>query len=457
MRKGRYARLGGALLLMGTVLALAGCLGQAGDKADEPATAPPTEPEVLKLKVAYYSESQFKREFGDVLRKIRPELQIEVVPTMDFSGKTAVPFETAKVLAQKPDIVFGLNAIAELSKADKLVELTSFVRQDQLDLDVFAPAVLEKLREIGNGRLVAFSPTFQSAALFYNKHLFDQAGVPYPTNKMSWPNVLELAKRFARTDGGTPRFGLENYRAPYLFMMHYMSMTGAGTRSEDGRAMLYNSDKVRTAIKTVAESYGTNAIYLPPEQRPSGLAKKERLLGSPFIAGTAAMSFSDPSLLVAMKEAAGEGIPPINWDIVTEPVDPAKPNNSISAIPGDAFAISADSPDKQTAWTFLKTIVGPEMAKELAKSKPEVLSVRKDQALTVDGRRMDAFYELGINQAASGSAFVLWPAPLAQQISEIRTEELNAMFYGRKTADEALAALQSRSQQAIDAEYAKAK
>ncbi|TNJ67457.1 hypothetical protein FE784_05745 [Paenibacillus hemerocallicola] len=111
-------------------------------------------------------------------------------------------------------------------------------------------------------------------------------------------------------------------------------------------------------------------------------------------------------------------------------------------------------PTGETAWDLIKTITGPEMADEIVKTKPYVLSTRKDHVLTVDGRKMDAFYALGGLETISGNQLNLWSAQLSQLISVFRTEELTNIIYGRKTVAEGRSSLQKRAEQTVEDEFA---
>src|SRR5262249_41996993 len=47
-----------------------------------------------------------------------------------------------------------------------------------------------------------------SEAVYYNKELFDKAGVPYPKNDWTWDDLLDKARRLTRTDDPTrPVYG----------------------------------------------------------------------------------------------------------------------------------------------------------------------------------------------------------------------------------------------------------
>ncbi|WP_158301642.1 extracellular solute-binding protein [Paenibacillus mesophilus] len=419
-------------------------------------TKEPVETVKKTLKVVYFSEDQFKREYGNSLAKIRPDIQIQVIPSGEIVGGKLITYDTTRILEQKPDIIYGLNLLSDLKKMGKLVELSPLVKQDQFDLNAFSGAAIEQIRAVGDGMLFGLSPTFQSAALFYNKAIFDQLKIPYPTNQMSWPSVLELAKKFARVEEGKQQYGIDINRPPYLLVSQYLGQTGVSSRDAEGKTVNYVSDAYRTGVNVVAEAYRTGAIYLPPENPPAVSSSKEGYLRNKFIAGEAALAYSNPGLIEALKKAAAAGIPAFPWDIVTEPVNPSNPNTAYSTVATDVFAIVSDTPDKMAAWQFIKTITGPEMADELAKSKPYVLSTRKDHVLAVDGRKMDAFYALGgIDTSAIGKN--QWSPQLSQQMSTLSSEEITGIIYGRKTVTEGLASLQKRAEQALADEFAAAK
>ncbi|MDF2726379.1 MAG: ABC-type sugar transport system, periplasmic component [Paenibacillus sp.] len=323
------------------------------------------------------------------------------------------------------------------------MELSPLIKQDSIDLNAYTDVALEQLRMLGDGKLIALSPVFSATATFYNKELFDRFGVAYPTNNMSWQSMMELAKHFARSEGGKPYYGIVTSQLPFGLVQRYINGTGAAYLSEDRKKALYNSDSYRLAMEAAIEAYRTGAFYLPPEKQTD----------NKFISGEAAIALFSPSLIDGMKQASAKGQPTVKWDIVTEPVDPKKPNiSSFGANIQEAFAISAESSHKSEAWSVIKAIMSKEMADELAKTKSSVLSTRKDSVLTIDGRRMDAFYAHKPDSRQSGGE--TWPVQLAQQVSVISSEEITNMIYDRKSVADGISALQSRTQQAIDEEFA---
>lgn len=55
-----------------------------------------------------------------------------------------------------------------------------------------------------DGHLYGVGPTGGLFALFYNKDLFDEAGVSYPDDSWDWDSLLEAAKKLTKKEAGKP-------------------------------------------------------------------------------------------------------------------------------------------------------------------------------------------------------------------------------------------------------------
>ncbi|TMV50051.1 carbohydrate ABC transporter substrate-binding protein [Paenibacillus mesophilus] len=444
MKKNRWCR---ALGIGAAVwLALTGCQSKTAQT-----TAPPQENAKKVVRIMYFSEQQFMKEYGDSFKSHYPNVEIQIIPMMLFSGGKTTNVTDSAILEQKPDLVYGSGIIRELNKTGKLIELTHLMKQDRIEQSQFSASALEVIRNLGDGKLVALSPTFQTVALYYNKDLFDRLRIAYPSNDMSWSGMLQLSKTIAKADNKErPLFGLDldHYLPHRFFIDRYVDGVGISAYSDDMREVKYTSEAYRSAFEEVIGAFGS-AIYLPPEKREPSKSKAESLLKSKFIAGEAAMAIAPPSLILSLKEAASLGIPSFSWDIVTAPSHPQKPGQSSDVFAADLFAIMSDSPNKEAAWEFLKYITGPAMAAELERTKPKTLSIRLDAAKTMDGRKLDPFYAL--------RPIPFGQSPFTQQLYEqilsIRTEELTDMIYGRKRIAGGLKSMQTRVQLALDREF----
>ncbi|RKN85140.1 ABC transporter substrate-binding protein [Paenibacillus ginsengarvi] len=432
--------------ILAAMLLAAGCVSKPPDLP--PQQSP--EPARKTLKIAYFNEQSFTKEYGNTFKKFNPNVDIEIIPMVQTSGGKTVFLENAAILEKKPDIVYGPTLITDTNKAGKLVDLSGLVKQDNFDLGQFAENALEAIRDTTDGRLVALSPSFQTAALFYNKKIFDRLGLPYPAGGMSWQSMMSLAKSISRDEGGKRLYGLQNYSTPTSFASSYIAGMGVSMYSSNQPEAKFTSDAFQTAFGEAVNAFRSGAFYLPPEEPVK--TKEDSLSRSKFIIGEAAMMISTPSLFAALREAPGvSGVPAVDYDIVVEPVSPS----GSSFLVADLFGIMKDSPNMQVAWEFLKFVTGQEMAAELIKTKPGVLSIRKDAITAIDGHKLDPFYA---KKPKPISISTLSPE-LARKLNDMVTEEFTHMLYERKSVTDGLKQLQQRAQIAIheDSPAAKSK
>lgn len=102
------------------------------------------------------------------------------------------------------------------------------------DLDRFVPTTLEQ--GTYDGKLYAMPLGSSAQLLYYNKALFEEAGIPLPSSdpedRMTWEEVLEIARKLTKPDIGQFGFAFENTN-PYQLLPVPLSM-GAKVIGEDG-------------------------------------------------------------------------------------------------------------------------------------------------------------------------------------------------------------------------------
>src|SRR4051812_17353265 len=123
---------------------------------------------------------------------------------------------------QAPD-VFELNFENFVSYASKgtLMDLSPMISADKsFDPSVFYPRAYEAFQL--DGKQYGLSESFSDVVLFYNKDLFDKAGVAYPTASWTWDDAMQAAQKL--TDPAQGQWGLfkpvqffEFYKTAYQF------------------------------------------------------------------------------------------------------------------------------------------------------------------------------------------------------------------------------------------------
>lgn len=88
-------------------------------------------------------------------------------------------------------------------------DISDLIKQYNVDLDRFIPSTINAQREIADGGIYGLPVGNSSAGLFYNKDLFDQFAVGYPSDDMTWDEAYEMAQRLTREENGTQYYGLK--------------------------------------------------------------------------------------------------------------------------------------------------------------------------------------------------------------------------------------------------------
>jgi multiple sugar transport system substrate-binding protein len=108
-----------------------------------------------------------------------------------------------------PDIMaVEVNLFPRLWAKDAFLSLQPFIDQDsEFRLEDFFPQVVERFSV--NGEVYAIPrDTAPFACVYYNQRLFDEAGLPPPTDDWNWEDLLRAAKALTKVDQGrVSRYG----------------------------------------------------------------------------------------------------------------------------------------------------------------------------------------------------------------------------------------------------------
>ncbi|HEY3061311.1 MAG TPA: extracellular solute-binding protein [Chloroflexota bacterium] len=109
-----------------------------------------------------------------------------------------------------PDIVGPVGTVGRASFEGNFLDLTPYIASNGVDVNVYDPAVVNAYNYPGQGQIglpFAVFPSF----VYYNKDLFDEAGLPYPPQNVgelyqgrewNFETVRDLAKKLTVDDRG---------------------------------------------------------------------------------------------------------------------------------------------------------------------------------------------------------------------------------------------------------------
>ena len=416
--------------------------------------------EQAKIKVLFYNDQAFHMLYGSAFSAKYPNIEVEVVSSMPLlmSGNSS-PEELYKLIAEeKPDVLFlDEGQYEQLAWDGQLLSLETFVREDKFDLEQLHQPVVDLLKAKGNGMLFGLTPTFNTNALFFNKDLFDQYGVPYPTHQMSWDEVLMLAGRFSMTGNDEERvYGFAASGSSLLPVNGYMEMFNSLAATEglqmisDDKKLTMNTEAMKATLQTVIDAYRSGAVrpYKPPEFDPDNL--ESIFLQDPFIAGKAAMTVNNYSFISSLRETEKhvEGYEPFAWEVVTEPVNPSDRSRATAFYLGQILSIRADSESQAAAWELVKYINSEEFARVQTKIGYE-LPARSAYAKEQNEALLEAFYRLTPSlTSAKESAGISWD--FYNEFNAMANEEILAVINNQKSIEEALEAMEEQGQWLLD-------
>jgi len=447
----------GLALLLSTATVMAAC--SFGGAAEEP-----EEEKKSTIKVTYWDERSFYTQFGNMFMMMHPNIELEVVSTQGIFRPGENPADAMLELIEKerPDVLLINEYYFDpLFQDGRLYELDALVAQDEAWLTGMLPAALDRLRMLGNGKLYGLAPSFSSKAVYYNKKLFETHGVPLPTDGMTWDELIAKAELFP-TDGEPDErvYGLDAFGGSgFSGFLQLGREQGLQYLDVNAKKVTFDTEAWKRVAETALRLSTSKAMYAPePFQPQVGQAYEDHLRTDLFLTGRLAMKLDYSYYLQQLAEGKNrlEEAADLDWDVVTVPVRPDAPNETSSFRLNDIFSIHAGSADVEAAWEFVKFIHSEPFAKATSRFPvTSGLPVRTDYIPNDEGKHLEAFYALTPSEERE----------IVPGIQDI-PPAFDATFYGlmekhwtalakeETTIDEALAAMETEGQAALDAAFA---
>lgn len=307
-----------------------------------------------------------------------------------------------------------------------LEPLDEYIAKDSLDLAAYK-GLTDQITVDGKLYELPFRSDFW--VLYYNKDVFDAAGVDYPTNDMTFDQYDQLARSVTVDTPGQEVYGAHYHTwrsavqlfgildgkntildGTYDFLKPYYEMVLA--QQEDGVCQDYATLKTSNLHYSGAFSQGNVATMN---------------MGTWFIA------------TLIEKINSGEYTDCANWGIVKYPhAEGVEPGSTLATI--TALAIPTNAPHKDLAWDFVKFVCGEEGAEILASTGSIPAIMNDDIAAMISA--MDGFPQDDASKEALQTANLYLEMPVSSKSSEIETalnEAHDNIMTGNSTIDEGIA------------------
>ena len=276
-----------------------------------------------------------------IFKEAHPNINIEVetAPWDDYFTK----LQTMIAGGIAPD-VFELNYENFVTYASKgvLLDIDPLAAADgSFDETVLHPRASGAFNY--NGMQLGLPETFSTVVLFYNKDLFDQAGLAYPAANWTWTDAVAAAEQLTDAEAGV--WGLYS---PIQFWEFYKKAAQNGCE-------FFNADQTEATINSPAcvEAVETMVGFVDVGVMPSDADMGGISDGDMFTAGQIAMDVTGIWMFAAFEGADFE------WDIQVEP----GLKNQATHFFANALSVFAATKHTEAAWEWVKFFTtSPDMA-----------------------------------------------------------------------------------------------
>ena len=330
------------VLLSIVALVASGCAPAATTQAPETGGEPSG-----KIVFAYpgeESELVMRPEVVKMFMEKHPNIIVEEQPVPGEYDTTVL----AQIAAGDPPDVFvsGDVFVAPFIKDGVAADLTPFFEADpDLKEEDFYPSVIDYFRG-PDGHVYMLPDAVDVQRIYYNKDLFDAAGVAYPSEGWTTDDFKQTAAALTKGEGPDKIYGFfaDSWWAVWL---PYVWMNGGDLLSEDGTQCTLTEPEAVEAL----EWYGDfiRQGYSPSPEELEGLGMGGWDL---FVTGHAAMLQTGGWDIPSFEEEAE-----FEWGMVTLP----KGKSEATFLHLSNYVMAANSENKEAAWEFMKFLASPEV------------------------------------------------------------------------------------------------
>ena len=245
-----------------------------------------------------------------------------------------------------PDVMaaYDIETLNTFYKYDLLLDLTPYIKDLKIPVNDFYPELKDFM--YCDDKLVGIPENVGSFDLFYNKKVFDECNVLYPSNDWTWEDMFEAAKKltsYKEVNGRKVpvRKGLTLVEVPFIFVWMY----NGKVYNEDGTKCIIDSEESRKGMR-FWEEMRMKAKVIPSASEAASMAATggwggDQLL---FANGKVAMLITGRYMVTAFRNFKG-----LDFGIAQFPKAPY-PNNVLLS---KAYCIPKNSKNKEAAIKFL--------------------------------------------------------------------------------------------------------
>ena len=261
--------------------------------------------------------------------------------------------------------VFWLNGpnITKYAKGDVLLPIDDKIKEAGIDLSNYPEALL-KLYNV-DGVQYAIPKDFDTIGIWYNKKLFDAAGVPYPKDDWTWDDYVATAKQLTKEDKSV--YGTAVQYRDQTGIYNTIFASGGYVISDDKKSSGYNKAETQAGVQLLIDLQKEGVT-------PSQASLEETEDYVQFLSGKIAMLMNGSWFL---NQIVGSEVQD-DIDVVALPSINGKKATVIHGL-GNCIAKSTKNPEAAWKWVeFLASEQANKLSAETGAAIPAYKGTSKD-------------------------------------------------------------------------------
>jgi multiple sugar transport system substrate-binding protein len=405
------------IILLCLVLGLFGAAGCSGQGASSDGK--------VEISYGFWDKKQVPaiEEIIKLFNEKHPNIKVktELIPYGQYFQK----LETAATGGALPDVLWMNGAhVVQYAEGKVILPLSDLAKKDNFSLENY-PKSLVDLYTV-NDKVFGIPKDYDTTGLWYNKKMFDEAGIPYPDETWDWNKLKEVSKQLTNKDKGIWGFAavMGNQGGYYDLIWQ----NNGYIVSEDGKQAGFDKPEAIEAL-----TY--NISFIKEGISPTQAQMTETSAADLFSSGKIAMMFDGPWMVSEYKK---------NPDLNVAAVPKGK-QRAVS-IHGLSNVIAANTKHKEAAWDFVKFLGSKEAAEVFADSGTVIPAYNGTQEAW-----LKSVPSLNLKAYIDGAEYGR-PLPSVKNTGEIwqyETDILKKAWSGEESVEESVTELTKKANEAL--------
>ncbi|MBO7710881.1 MAG: sugar ABC transporter substrate-binding protein [Lachnospiraceae bacterium] len=358
-----------------------------------------------EVRYAYWDDNQtpYIQQCIEEFNKEYPNVKVTLEPnTWDEYWTKLEAAATGGSIAD----VFWMNGpnITKYANGGILMPIDDMIEELGIDVANY-PAGLVALYNIG-GAQYALPKDFDTIGIWYNKALFDEAGVEYPTDDWTWEDMADKAAALTKDDGSV--FGIGAGFDTQCGIYNTIFACGGYVISEDKKSSGYDLEETQAGVQCWIDLQEAGVS-------PSEASLEETTADAQFLSGRLAMYMGGSWFLGAVKTSDLME----NIDVVELPSIGGKKATVIHGL-GNCIYVDTKYPDAAKAWvSFLAGETANLISAETGAAIPALAGTAQAW--------VDATPEINLQSFITSSEEYSYPYPASANTAEWQTYEADCL------------------------------